>query len=300
MTDALRSDRSSSREAPDRERDARVEALLVSGLDHYFSGQYELAINVWTRVLFLDRGHARARAYIERARSAVAERQREADELRHAGATALHRGELAVARQLLTAAIERGASGEEALALLQRIDRIEAAALGGVVGRREGAVQQPAADPDARPSTTGEAAAGRPGPVPTDSRLLWLAGGLIAGVLLALISVGYLWIISEPIQIGTTPVSGAPAVADPLPVPTPGELRVLRARVLVAEGKLREALALLESASPSEGDRPALEELRAAVQRRLIDAARQPPGTAPGRPPSEGVSAPPARTGTAP
>ena len=37
---------------------------------------YEQAIHVWTRVLFLDRGHARARAYIERARSALAERQR--------------------------------------------------------------------------------------------------------------------------------------------------------------------------------------------------------------------------------
>ena len=77
MTDALRSDRPG--ELPDRERDARIEQLLISGLDHYFAGQLELAINVWTRVLFLDRGHARARAYIERARSALSERQRESD-----------------------------------------------------------------------------------------------------------------------------------------------------------------------------------------------------------------------------
>ena len=54
----------------------------VLGLDHYFSEQHELAINVWTRVLFFDRGHARARAYIERARSALNERQRKGDELR--------------------------------------------------------------------------------------------------------------------------------------------------------------------------------------------------------------------------
>src|SRR5436190_17816616 len=57
--------------------DSRIEELLLAGLDHYFNGQPEQAINVWTRVLFLDRAHARARAYIERARTAIAERQRE-------------------------------------------------------------------------------------------------------------------------------------------------------------------------------------------------------------------------------
>ena len=33
----------------ERDREARVEELLLSGLDHYFAGQHELAINVWTR-----------------------------------------------------------------------------------------------------------------------------------------------------------------------------------------------------------------------------------------------------------
>jgi hypothetical protein len=54
------------------ERDAKVEQLLLVGLDHYFDGQYDKAINAWTRVLFLHRGHATARAYIRRARSASA------------------------------------------------------------------------------------------------------------------------------------------------------------------------------------------------------------------------------------
>jgi hypothetical protein len=80
MTDALRSERGSGPgDATDRDRDARIEELLLTGLDHYFAGRHELAINVWTRVLFLDRGHAKARAYIERARGAVSERQREAE-----------------------------------------------------------------------------------------------------------------------------------------------------------------------------------------------------------------------------
>src|SRR5262249_13559776 len=125
MSDPLRFDAAS--EVAGRDHGPLVEELLLTGLDHYFAGQYELAINVWTRVLFLDRGHARARAYIERARSAVSERQREGEELVHTGAAAFERGESKAARRLLTSALERGAATDEALALLARLDRLEAA-----------------------------------------------------------------------------------------------------------------------------------------------------------------------------
>src|ERR1700722_14628742 len=74
------------------DRDAKIEQLLLVGLDHYFASRYELAINVWTRALFLDRSHARARAYIDRARSAQAERQRESEELLQNGIAAFQRG----------------------------------------------------------------------------------------------------------------------------------------------------------------------------------------------------------------
>src|SRR5512142_2780460 len=109
-------------------RDARIEELLLTGLDHYFAARYAEAINVWTRVLFLDRSHARARAYIERARGAVAERQRESDELLQRGVAAFDQGDSTLARRLLTTVVDRGASHqEEALAILARLDRLEAA-----------------------------------------------------------------------------------------------------------------------------------------------------------------------------
>jgi len=65
MSDPLRTEsaRASDAEAAS-DRDAKIEQLLLVGLDHYFAAHYELAINVWTRALFLDRSHARARAYI--------------------------------------------------------------------------------------------------------------------------------------------------------------------------------------------------------------------------------------------
>ena len=101
-----------------------IESLLVAGLDRYFAGDYDGAIHAWTRVLFLDRRHARARAYIERARRVLAERQRHADELAQRGAEAFQAGETAEARTLLTSAMAQGAHDEPILAMIDRIDRL--------------------------------------------------------------------------------------------------------------------------------------------------------------------------------
>src|SRR3954468_12596526 len=126
MSDPLRTDGTRAHDtAPALDRDAKIEQLLLLGLDHYFAARYELAINVWTRALFLDRAHPRARAYIERARSALAERQRESEELLQNGVAAFHRGDALEARRLLHAAIEGGAPSEEALAVLERLNRFE-------------------------------------------------------------------------------------------------------------------------------------------------------------------------------
>src|ERR1700760_425727 len=131
MSDPLRTDgsRAHADVASEPDRDAKIEQLLLVGLDHYFAARYELAINVWTRALFLDRSHARARAYIERARSALAERQREGDELLQNGVAAFQRGDAHEARRLLKQAIGTGAPTEDALAILNRLDVLERAAL---------------------------------------------------------------------------------------------------------------------------------------------------------------------------
>src|SRR3954469_3509341 len=126
MSDPLRTDGTRAHEvAAAQDRDAKIEQLLLLGLDHYFAARYELAINVWTRALFLDRSHARARAYIDRARSALAEQQRESEELLQNGVAAFERGEGDEARRLLQAAIDGGAPSEEALAVLDRLNRLE-------------------------------------------------------------------------------------------------------------------------------------------------------------------------------
>ena len=126
MSDPLCTDQSPSHDAgSEAERTAKIEQLLLVGLDHYFSTEYEQAINVWTRALFLDRGHVRARAYIERARAALAEQQRKSEELLHNGLAAFQRGEAPEARRLLQTALTSGAPPEVALPVLDRIDRLD-------------------------------------------------------------------------------------------------------------------------------------------------------------------------------
>jgi hypothetical protein len=274
MTDPLRTDRlPEAGEVPERERDARVEDLLLAGLDHYFAGQHELAISVWTRVLFLDRGHARAKAYIDRARGAVAERQREGDELLHTGAAAIDRGDAGAARSLLTSAVERGAHSEEALVLLERLNRSEPTRV-----RPARSIAPPV---DAERSDAGSAEK------PASSRAAWVATGVLAGLATA----GVLaWIaLTRPDWLPVAPTAVAPHTAvaeEPLPIPSAAEASLSRARAFYDDGRLRDALAVLDGVGDSDPLRRDADELRAAIQRTLLDAARaRPPAAGPANEP---------------
>ena len=263
MTDPLRSDKHAAEaDVPERDRDARIEELLVEGLDHYFSERYELAINVWTRVLFIDRGHARARAYIERARSAAAERLRKGDELLHTGAAAFDRGDADAAREMIAAAVEHGASRDEALALLSRMDRLEvAAAQSGTRTRLASRVAVSRRDPAVAPG---------------HARLRWIAAGLIAGVVLGAA------VLALAVQRGIVrwpaslrgDVGVASPLAAPLPVPSSSELAFSRAQALHARGRLHDALAALDPIAYGDPLRARADELKAAIQRQLLAGAR--------------------------
>ena len=271
MTDPRRSDASAT-QVPERDHEARVEELLLNGLDHYFAGQHELAINVWTRVLFLDRGHARARAYIERARGAISERQREGEELIHTGAAAFQRGESDAARRLLTSAVEQGAGTEEALALLGRLDRLEAAG-----------VQQE--------SRAGRRTAPRRGPAEAEEAVFdrswigWIAAGAVLGIAAVAISIAVLWVRGPewlPLGGGATAGAAVRASDEPLPVPSASDVWLARASAQYAKGHLHEALLALDAIGPGDALAADADKLRATIQEQLLAAARAgDPGPAP-------------------
>jgi tetratricopeptide (TPR) repeat protein len=251
MADPLRDHESS---------ESRIEELLLAGLDHYFSGQHELAISVWTRVLFLDRSHARARAYIERARGAIAERQREGEELLQTGTAAFQRGDAEGARRLLTSAVERGAQPDEALAILDRLARLTPASR----AHADGVFTPP------RPAAGGsEAAVGERRGIRAATLLLVLAIGLASGVLVMIA-----W------SSGVFPWSPWPASAaavsppSPLPVPSASEVSLARARAWAGIGRLRDALTALDAIRPGDPLRPQADELLAKIQQQLLAAAR--------------------------
>jgi tetratricopeptide (TPR) repeat protein len=249
------------------DREAKIEQLLLAGLDHYFEGRYEQAINVWTRALFLDRAHPRARAYIDRARSALAERQRESEELLHSGVAAFERGEGDEARRLLSAAIDGGAPPDEAMVVLDRLQRLDIAA--PAPARARVSDDAPASPPSEKP-------AGRS----TGARVLTAVAALLmvaaAGVLAAVVWDG-LQLRSlfggndAPAAVRTRPI----AFDGSLPLPRRGEMALARARALAAGGHLHDALSALDQVRATDPQKPDADRLRADIQRELLN-----PGTA--------------------
>ena len=268
MSDPLHTDGVSTNDVESGvDRDAKIEQFLLVGLDHYFAARHEQAINVWTRVLFIDRGHARARAYIERARSALAERQRASEELLQNGVDAFGRGEGDEARRLLQAAIDGGAPAEDALAVLERLTRLEAASTPASAPRagRSGRKTAEAPAHGRRRVSAAMVAAG-----------LFLTVAVVAAVVAASFDRAE-WRTWLPLAVDDSPAAPAPVAHEvQLPLPRRGEIGLMRARALASTGHLRDALIALEGIRPTDPQKPDADRLRADIQRQLL-ALTDPP-----------------------
>ncbi|MFN8059376.1 MAG: hypothetical protein U0Q12_09425 [Vicinamibacterales bacterium] len=250
--------------APDTgpERARTIEHLLLSGFDHYFASRYEQAIHVWTRVLFLDRHHERARDYIERARAAIAESQRRSEALLQDGLDAFADGRTSEARRLLRSAVSRGTGDDVALALLSRLDRLDATAPPSTA-----MVWPPvAASTDAPRVPRGVAL--------TRTPQFWLTA--VSLVLLAVAA--YVVTAGESVRSWVLSPVDASQEADvrpatmPLVVPDAAELYVQRARALYARGRIDEALRALDNLREEDAVKREADALRAEMQAVLLGA----------------------------
>lgn len=245
----------------DFDREAKIDELLLAGLEQYFDGRYQDAINVWGRVLFLDRGHPRARAYIERARSALAERQRTTEELVQEGVAALDRGDNPAARRLLTTALAMGEPHDMAQTYLDRAERLSPPP--AAEGRRR-------SRHDAEPKTPAHGLLART--VRPVRALPILAAAIVVGTIIIFAAsrdllrplVARNW---RPAPAG----SSLPLAADPLPAPRPSEVALGRARELYRSGHLKAALASLDGVSDADPLAPDAVRLRAELQRVLLE-----------------------------
>ena len=242
------------------DRDSRTEALLVEGLDRYFAGHYEEAIHIWTRVLFLDRSHARARAYIDRARTTLAERHRQSEEMLEASHDLLEQGRTEAARSLLTEAVAATGDDEKAAALrvkLERLERLEGAQL-----RREASDRVRAGSP----------AAPLPGwrwPRRTSGALLLIGAAALALILIAL---GTRPSVSEWLGMRppTEQLTAATVASRWPPALSSSDVALVRARNLYSRGRLAEALQSLDRVDPHGPGRLAADELRTEIQQLLL------------------------------
>lgn len=265
MADARRLESEPSPESR-TDRESQVEALLLQGLDRYFAGRYEEAIHIWSRALFLDRSHARARAYIDRARTALAERQRRSEEMLHASQHLLDRGDADAARTLLTQAVATTGEDEQASALRVKLERHERA-------------QRVLATEVASAATSAEVVPGWAW-VPKSPAVVVTIAALAATVLLL---VG---VQSRSVRnwMGFSASNDALAAANapaPLHVLSSSEVALVRARTLYSRGRLAQALQALDRVTESSPVRHEADDLRVEIQRMLLAGSPDGPPGAP-------------------
>jgi thioredoxin-like negative regulator of GroEL len=232
-----------------------VDVLLEDGLDRYFNGRFEDAIHLWTRVLFFDRSHARARAYIDRARTALAEQHRRSEELLQASRDLLNQGQTEAARRLLADAMAARGDEVQTAALRVQLERVERA-------HAPSPRVTPAATPHVEQVPGWAWHRTRPLLVAvTTAGIVFLAAGVLAFIAL-----------TEPADVAP-PLKPAAAGAR-LASPSASEVALVRARTLFAAGRLSEALQKLEKIGPQSPDRPAADQLRIDIQQLLLASVR--------------------------
>lgn len=260
MVDARRLE---SEPSPDNriDRESQVEALLLEGLDRYFASRYEEAIHIWSRALFLDRSHPRARAYIDRARTALAERQRRSEEMLHASQHLLDRGDADAARNLLTEAVATTGEDEQASALRMKLERHERAQL--IVSAE---VPPASASAEVVPAWAW---------VPKSPAVVVTVAAFAATVLLL---VG---VQSRDLRnwMGFGAANDALATANApatLHVLSSSEVALVRARTLYARGRLAQALQALDRVAEGSPVRHEADDLRVEIQRMLLAGGPEP------------------------
>jgi len=240
-------------------RDSQVEALLVEGLDAHFTGRHEEAIHLWTRVLFLDRSHERARAYIERAQSALAERQRRGEEMLETSQELLDQGNTEAARALLREIVSAGGDDERAASLRLKLERLE----------RVHAAARPAMSPDAVDVEADEAT--------WSPRRVWTVVGTAVALVLIATTLAFTNATVRGWMGLTTPGEGLAIRTGPvaLPVLSTSDVALVRARTFYGRGRLAEALQALDRVGVDSASRASADALRVEIQRLLLASAAQ-------------------------
>lgn len=272
----------------------KTDELFRQGEDLCARGMYVQAIHVWTRILFLERGDTRAKGAIERAKRAVAERQRELDVELAAAEELLDSGDIEAAaggvRHILSID-PRHAEGhllaERIAARKRRIDMTPANAVAvddedvhESLRSQRGLLLRVSrkASPTLRPR--GNASSLEMGKMAG----LKMAGFGLGVVLVFASSALYLHLNWESIVSDGAFVTGnalAPGGAGPVDAAVPGasELRYYNGARLYAKGRYREALAELSLVGRDDAVAERARSLILRIEDRLLRGGELPPSS---------------------
>ncbi len=274
----------------------RIEQLLGEGQAAFDRGEYQGAIDAWSRIFLIDIDHQEAARRIEQARQLKAERERETEEIFHEGAERFDAGDLAAAEAAFRRVVEIAPGHVLAVEFLERIEARREGGAAPVVppAAERVAGEEPRAAATApsrapREKMTGEilvppepgtgrmrdeeraafavAAKRRSGPAPNFL--------LIGGLVLALLAVGGWLLLNNRARLfpnsQVTPQTPAPAVADP----------IARAKALAADGKTAIAIAQLRRLPPQDAQYAEAQSLISQWEALVQPAAPVPAGPTP-------------------
>ena len=131
----------------DSESEDRIDTLLAEGQEAFEGGEYQTAIDAWSRIFLIDIDHAEASRRIELARKLKAEVERQVEEAYHEGISLLESGKTDEAREAFEKVIEMHPAHMGAREYIEKLDSGNLAAGGESVAD---------APPELAPITEGE------------------------------------------------------------------------------------------------------------------------------------------------
>ena len=270
----------------DTDSEKRIDDLLKEGQVAFEKGEYQPAIDAWSRIFLIDIDHAEASRRIELARKLKAEVERQIEEAFHEGISHFEAGETDAAREAFNKVLEMQSGHIGAIEYLEKMDGGEAAASTEVgvtpipsiddlpaahgVGAEDGlAVDEPVdlapmPEPEMAPTRRREAPA-RPAKA-TRSKRSFLAIGAV--VLLAVLAIGwYLYSRREQVFPNSESEQVASTVerADPL----------TRATQLHEAGNAALAIAQLRRLAPDHPQYAQAQTLIAQWEDRAVEATKE-------------------------
>ena len=286
------------------EHSVRIEELLESGQAACNRGEYQTAIDAWSRIFLIDIDHQEAARRIEKARQLKAEREREVEEILHEGLARFDSDDFESAESAFERVIELSPGHLVAVEHLEKIRARKAAGSAGPVGGgaaailRGGDLPGPmmegarASQRGARENMSGEILV-PPEPGAGSSRsaeeravfavsakrsaapargFMWIGGA----VLLLLLAGGWLLLRNR--------ASLFPNSQEPLQTAAPATVDVIaRAKALHAEGKTAVAIAQLQRLPPQEPQYAEAQSLISQWEALIKPAAPVPAGLPPER-----------------